>query len=43
MATDNSIFLAGSQNGLNTSSGDFAVVKLDADGDLLWEWQVRLV
>lgn len=41
-AADNSIYLAGTQYDSTVSRFELAMVKLDADGELLWEWQVRL-
>lgn len=44
---DGSVFLAGSTNGLWFGTkdpgvlADFVVIKLDADGKLLWGWQVN--
>lgn len=43
VATDNSVFLLGAQDDFGTSGSEFATVKLDADGDFLWEWTVRLI
>lgn len=43
---DGSVFLAGSTGGgygvANAGLTDFAVVKLDAEGNEIWRWQVRL-
>lgn len=43
VAADNSVFLLGSQDDFNNTGADFAVFKIDSDGDFLWEWKVRLV
>lgn len=43
VAADNSVFLLGSQDDFDTTGTDFAASKIDSDGDLLWEWKVRLV
>lgn len=40
---DNSVFLLGSQDDLDNTGIDFAAIKIDSDGHLLWEWKVRLV
>ena len=47
---DNSVFLAGAVYGLDGWDGhlpsggyDFAVVKLDEDGDFLWAWLVSTI
>lgn len=42
-AADNSIYLAGSRLVDSGSGRNFAVVKLDSNGELLWDWQVRFV
>lgn len=31
----------GNWSGVNAGSGDWAAVKLDADGAVLWQWQVK--
>lgn len=41
VAADNSAFLAGTKYRSAGSGWDYAIVKLDADGDFLWDWQVR--
>lgn len=45
MLADGSVVLAGSTSGdwqgNNLGKSDFAAVKLDADGNLLWKWQAR--
>lgn len=45
MGLDGSVVLAGYTGGdwasPNAGGNDFAAVKLDADGMLLWQWQVR--
>lgn len=42
---DGSVFLAGATygdwSGVNAGESDFAVVKLDADGNETWRWHVR--
>lgn len=45
MGEDNSVVMAGytygDWNATNAGSRDFAACKLDADGTLLWKWQVK--
>lgn len=47
MADDGSVVLAGSTTGdwvgVNNGDHDLAALKLDANGTLLWKWQVRKV
>lgn len=43
MYLDGSSVLAGYTWGNWSWSYDFAVVKLDANGSVLWEWQVRML
>ena len=47
MAEDGSVVLAGSTTGdwntTNAGEPDFAVLKLDGDGTLVWKWQVTHV
>lgn len=42
---DGSIILAGATygdwNGANAGDSDFAAVKMDADSNVLWRWQVK--
>lgn len=44
-AGDGSVVLSGDTNGSfsgsNTGGFDFVAVKLDADGNVLWKWQVK--
>ena len=45
IAMDGSVFLTGTTygnwgNSTNAGSGDIFVVKLDSDGNELWNWQV---
>lgn len=40
--TENSVYLAGGQYRLSSSMWNFAVLKINAGGDLLWQWEVRL-
>ncbi|CAM9957439.1 unnamed protein product, partial [Laminaria digitata] len=46
IGNDGSVFLAGNTygdwNGANAGLSDFAAAKLDADGNEVWRWQVRL-
>lgn len=46
MGEDGSVVVAGLTHGnwgaANLGSGDFAAFKLDANGTLLWKWQVNL-
>lgn len=42
MDQDGSVVLAG-YGGEESSTYEFSVVKLDADGSLLWQFQVRVV
>lgn len=46
IGTDGSVFLAGETTGdwgsVNEGRSDFALVKLDAGGNEIWRWQVRL-
>lgn len=45
MADDGSVVLAGrtsgNWSGTNAGSVDMAAVKLDAEGDIVWKWQVN--
>lgn len=45
MNTDGSVMLAGHTDGIwnaeSTGEVDFAAVKLDAEGEVVWKWQVR--
>lgn len=40
-APDNSVFLAGFQSSFDGQGYDITMVKIDADGYFLWDWQVR--
>lgn len=46
IGNDGSVFLAGTTfgdwNDTNAGDSDFAAAKLDADGNEVWRWQVRL-
>lgn len=41
--TENSVYLAGFQYSSSSSTENFAVLKINAGGDLLWQWEVRLI
>lgn len=45
-ANNGSVIIAGYTEGsygaVNAGSGDFVAVKIDRDGNILWQWQVRV-
>ena len=45
-ADDGSVIIAGNTYGsygtLNAGSGDFVAVKIDTNGNTVWQWQVRV-